>query len=110
MKITKGTHKSLLFSLFYQLGTNPYTGQSAMMPKEFVLEKLADAGGAKKKIMPKIEQVNETQQRMSFEDSEVEFVPGEVVILKELFDGKKNWSVDDAEIVKELKDIFYPIN
>jgi hypothetical protein len=107
MKILKGTHKALLFNLFYEKGRNPYTGQEGMVPKEFPLEKLMDAGSAKKKILPVVEQVND-QQRLLFNDGEIEFIPAEIAIIKELFDAKRTWAADDAEIVQELKDIFNP--
>lgn len=124
MKISKGNHRAILIDLFYSVDSK------GMTPKEFPLEKLFDASQAKKKLMPLVRAATETEilnylngkqvtpeemenykkdlKTTTFEDKEVEFTPSEVVILKELFDSKKNWSIDKADIVKELKDIFYP--
>lgn len=124
MKIFKGDHRAILIDLFYSVDSK------GMTAKEFPLEKLFDASRAKKKLMPLVRPATETEilnylkgkqvtpeemeiykrdlKTTVFEDKEVEFTPSEVVILKELFDSKKNWSIDKADIVKELKDIFYP--
>lgn len=126
MKIFKGEHKFLLHELFYE-----FPKESIAVPKEFPLEKLFDASGAKKKLMPLVRSATEEEiknhlqgkpipsdsemellknnlKTSIFEEKEIEFEPGEIVILKELFDSKKNWSIERADMVKELKDIFYP--
>ena len=127
MKISKGVHKQFLLDLFVQ--PHPHvSGQ--IIAKEFSLEDLFDASSAKKKIAPLIreatdeeiniylkgqkvsdEEMNNLRKNLKttiFKDEEVEFTPSEIVILKKLFDSKKTWSVEQADIVKELKDIFYP--
>lgn len=131
MKIFKGDHRAILLDLFYY--PNPKAGmpgQSALLVKEYPLDQLFDASSAMKKLRPLVRPSTEaeilnylkgkqvTPEEMEnykkdlkttvFEDKEVEFTPSEIVILKELFDNKKNWSPEKADIIKELKDIFYP--
>lgn len=105
MKITTGAQKSILCELFFQ--PNPH--QSQQDPRPFTsidlpIEEYFDGYSAKKKVMFKI-----VDEKAVFEDGEVEFTPGEIVLLKRLWDEKKKWSLDlNAEIVGELKNIFYP--
>lgn len=101
MKITKKEHKSLLAQLFIVKTGNFIEGREAVRQKEFSLDKLKNAGSAYSKL---IESVDEAKEK--YIDGEIEFAPGEVAILKDLFDEKKDWSVGDATFVLELKDIF----
>lgn len=104
MKITKGTQKALLFELFYQ--PNPRAGmpgQSSHTPLDFPLESLFDAANAKKRLDGK-----DANGMITFDNEEIEFIPAEVVTLKKLFDAKKTWPVDKADVVGELKEIFNP--
>lgn len=102
MKIQTKQHKLLIFQLFMEEKTNQM-GQTEIVPRNFPLEQLADAGSAKNKVMSKVD-----GNVVQFEDGEVVFNPSEVVIVKKLFDEKKQWSVNDAEQVMLLKDIIYP--
>lgn len=109
MKVSVPIQKKVLLELFFMEKQQPMTGQTVVVPKEFQLEKLTDASSAKKKLMGCMQTKEENGNNIQFIDnSEVEFVPAEIVILKELFDAKKNWSVDDADGVTGLKEIFNP--
>ena len=97
-------------------------GQTPEIPKSFPLEEVFDAASAKKKVMPKTEPLLDDKgvqvttgeglvmSRITFEDSEkdIEFTPSEIVILKRMFDEKKDWSTEITEPLQQLKDIFYP--
>jgi hypothetical protein len=95
MKITKKEHKAILSSLFFE------EVQGQFRPKNFSIDKLAEAGSANKKIRESV-----TEDKKKFIDAEIEFTPDETAILSDLFKAKKEWTVIDAEFVLELKDIF----
>ena len=99
MKLSKKPHKILFFNLFYEV----VNGQTKV--KEYPLEELLDASTTKKKLIESSEESN-GRTNWKFDENEVEFTPAEVVILKKLFDSKKNWGVDDAEVVLEVKELF----
>jgi len=109
MKIEKATHKLTLFNLFYQPNPNAaiIPGVSPFIGKKFVLERLADAGSAKRKLISKYEE-KEGKRFPVFQDGEVTFDPGEIVVLKDLFDAEKEWDSDLDLVVAELHNIFYP--
>ena len=102
MKISKKAQKDLLLSLFYE-ERNTVQGLK-MVQKEFPHEELMEACSAKKKVMPDF-----VGEEALFNDTEVEFTPAEIVVLKKLFDAKKNWMVDLAPIVQEIKEKFNSI-
>lgn len=106
MKLSSSKAKKVLFELFFELHTNPLNGSTALMQKEFVLEKLFDAASAKKKISACMKQVD--TDKVDIDETEIEFVPAEIVVLKQLFDAKKNFPVDDADGVMILKELFNP--
>lgn len=101
MKISVPNQKEVLVSLFYE---EKETNQGKrLMPREFSLEELMAAASAKSKIMFKVE-----NGQAVWDESEVEFTPAEIVILKTLFDSKKTWSVEVAKTINDLKNIFNP--
>ncbi len=109
------------------------SGQPPFVSVEFALEKLREAGSAKRKLLQPTRPLTETEfanfikgnarvytedeqvelkkslgVNLNYDNSEIEFNPDEIVILKDLFDAKKKWSSDLDLVVLELKDIFSP--
>lgn len=104
MKISEPAHKKIIWETFFEkTGQFTQDGVPRFETKSFHLEKLADAGSAKKKLG---ECINE--QTSFFNAKEIEFTPSETAIIKDLFDkeSKNGFNVDLAESVLSLKDIF----
>ena len=105
MKITKGTQKAILSSLFYEkTSQNTPEGQPIFQPKQFPFDKLMDAASAAKKLA---EGSTTKENRIFYTNKEIELNPSEVSILKELFDANKDkWDISVAEVVFELQELF----
>lgn len=104
MKISSPQQKRIIWETFYEkTGQTGQNGVPIAQPKSFQLEKLQDAGSAKKKISDTID-----QKTGIFNDKEIEFTPGEIAIIKDLFDAqsKIGFMADDAEAVLALKNTF----
>ena len=105
MKIKLAQHKAILNSLFYSK-TDQVTkdGSPLYQPKQFPFEKLMTASSAAKKLNKgsKIE-----DNKIFYEDGEIELNLDETIILKELFDANKDlWTIVDAPSVLELQELF----
>ena len=104
MKISKGSQKTVLSLLFYEVVGEPVNGVPQMKPKQFKFDKLMDAASAAKKINAGAE---EKDKRLYFTDDEIEFTPDERSLLKELFDNNKdNWDITVVDTVLELIELF----
>jgi len=105
MKISSGTQKAILSSLFYEkTGQNTPEGQPMFQPIASTWDKRTDIASTAKKLM---EGSTTKDNRIFYSDKEVELTPSEVAVVKELFDGNKDkwdWTVD--EIVRELQELF----
>lgn len=102
MRINGSGCKAVLFSCFFELQKGQM-GQEIMRPKTFMIDKIADAGSASKKLK---DGMNEKTGK--FTDTEVEFIPSEIAVLKELFDikAKKGFPFGDADAVVKLDKLF----
>ena len=100
MKVKSKKHKAILHSLFF----SEKDGQ--MSPVTFPIEKLGGASSGAKKLIGTSEVLENGGIKYNYDDSEQEFTPSEVAILKDLFDRKSTWSVEVADIVFEIKNLF----
>lgn len=104
MRVTKAQHKAILNSLFYTKTEQVQDGNPVYQPKQFPFDKLMDASSAAKKLN---EGTNVKDNRIEYEDGEVELTLDETIILKELFDANKDgWTILEAEAIAELQELF----
>ncbi|MCP3681691.1 MAG: hypothetical protein GY861_03280 [bacterium] len=106
MKISKPSHKGILQGCFLTAPSLNRNQQIFVSQKSFPLEKLGDAGTAYKKLLSDAD-----KKTNKFSEKQIEFTPGEVVILKEVFDEKSKrtehgFTPTSAESVLEIKDLF----
>src|SRR3990167_885736 len=112
MRLSKATHKAVLSRLFFDISIND-KGLPVAQPKQFTFVTLQDAASAYKKILegskdtPRKIDDTHTVIFTEYSDKEIEFTPAEVAILKELFDSNSDkWTVQEAEAVGELQELF----
>ena len=103
MRITKKEHKTVLSSLFYEVIGKNESGLPTFQAKRFPITKLFDAASAAKKLAEGSEEKN---GRIFYKDGGIELTPGEIAILKELFEANKNWDITVADSVRELQELF----
>jgi len=109
MKLVKADHKRVLNDLFFIPAGKQPDGRTTYDARTFPIEKLADASSAAKKLLKGSTTILNDKGEptgLQFGTSSIEFSPDEAAILKELFDGKKEWNVADADIVLALRAIF----
>ena len=100
-KLDSQEKKQFLVSLFYDF--NRVQGNATA--KEFPLEKLLNAASVMSKLVSKEEKV-EGGVRREFDDTEVTLTLSEVAFLKDLFDQKKNFTIDESRMALFFKEYF----
>lgn len=104
MRIKKAQHKAILNSLFYTKTEQVVDGNAIYNPKQLPFEKLGIATRAAEKLNKGTSVKN---NRILYEDGEIELTLEETTLLKELFDGNKdNWTVVEGKSVEELQELF----
>ena len=102
MKITKKIHKAFLTGQFYM---ENQMGQRQL--KNFGVDKLDDASSTFKKLKAdgKEEKNGEVIIGYTWNDGDIEFTVGEASFLKDLINGVREANVEQADTLKELKEI-----
>lgn len=101
MKLQKSTHKVFLYNLFFQ---DTMGGRSQ---KSFGLQVLSEASSSFKKLLQGSEVRQEgTLTYTTFSEEEVEFTIDEAKFLKDLLASKTEATVQEYEVLQELKELF----
>lgn len=101
MKITKATHKAVLYDLLF-IKQRTMQGEK-LVPISPRPEDLANIAAVGKKLAPK---ESEDKKKMYWENGDIEFTIDEASSLKKLFQEKKDWNWMQTELKKELEELF----
>ena len=97
MNIKEASQKAYLYSLF--LDNTP----QGRKPKSFPIEKVADASTAAKKLL---KGSTDSAGTTTFADGDTKFTAEEWILLKEFVNAIQSATILEAEVIKELKEIF----